>query len=363
VLTELVRDHFLGALYGVAVGDALGSPHEGQPGSVLRMKYGETPMHFVPDPRRGLRPGQWNDDTAQLIALVESYNACRDFEGLDAAARLVDWWKTNPRGPSELTRRVLRIFQHDLDFWTDAAIGVWYESAGTESGDGGLVRTLVAGMFHFGDIHKMVERTIDVCRLTHRDPRCIEASLVLNFVLVQLLHRRFAPNLAEQALTFLEATRRTRVWQANVLNVDRAILERHTNYSPYPTYFQAPNETLEALKRLPKARYEDLRATGRVADTMATALWCALHARTFEEAVHRAVMLGGKTDTQAALAGALAGARFGFARIPREWSAGVVDSARLMALGDVMIARAMVSEERDFQEGRREPQRRPPPVV
>lgn len=48
--------------------------------------------------------------------------------------------------------------------------------------------------------------------------------------------------------------------------------------------------------------------------TVPSAIGCALEARSFEEAVRLAVSLGGDADTQAAIAGSIAEARFGLPR-------------------------------------------------
>ena len=74
-------------------------------------------------------------------------------------------------------------------------------------------------------------------------------------------------------------------------------------------------------------------ASGRLAiESVPHALWAVGGADSFESAVLRAVRLGGDTDTTAAMAGAIAGAVFGAAEIPRAWLAalepGVVARAR-----------------------------------
>lgn len=51
-------------------------------------------------------------------------------------------------------------------------------------------------------------------------------------------------------------------------------------------------------------------------------------AQSFEEAVSLAVRCGGDTDTVAAMAGAIAGARFGAGSIPPRWYAALEDGAR-----------------------------------
>ena len=62
-----------------------------------------------------------------------------------------------------------------------------------------------------------------------------------------------------------------------------------------------------------------IRSGGYVLDTMHAALWCLLTTRGYAECVLRAVNLGGDTDTTAAVAGALAGARYGIDAIPADW--------------------------------------------
>ena len=62
-----------------------------------------------------------------------------------------------------------------------------------------------------------------------------------------------------------------------------------------------------------------IRSGGYVLDTYRAALWCLAGTDSYEECVLRAVNLGNDTDTTAAVAGALAGARYGFDSIPSEW--------------------------------------------
>jgi ADP-ribosylglycohydrolase len=73
---------------------------------------------------------------------------------------------------------------------------------------------------------------------------------------------------------------------------------------------------LNVLRSFPKT---DLpRGTGYVIDT----LWSArkaLEEKSFEDVVRTAILFGHDTDTTAAVAGGLAGIRFGFAGIPDRW--------------------------------------------
>ena len=49
------------------------------------------------------------------------------------------------------------------------------------------------------------------------------------------------------------------------------------------------------------------------------ALWCLLHTDSFQSCLLEAVNLGEDTDTVGAVAGGLAGIRYGLAAIPEEW--------------------------------------------
>lgn len=73
---------------------------------------------------------------------------------------------------------------------------------------------------------------------------------------------------------------------------------------------------LEGTQKLPR---DEIRSTGYVLDTLGAALWCACNTGSYEECVTEAVNLGGDSDTTACVAGALAGALYGYDSIPRQW--------------------------------------------
>ena len=53
--------------------------------------------------------------------------------------------------------------------------------------------------------------------------------------------------------------------------------------------------------------------------TLKAALWAAKHPESFEHGLSDVVCAGGDTDTNAAAAGAVLGARFGIDAIPARW--------------------------------------------
>jgi ADP-ribosyl-[dinitrogen reductase] hydrolase len=82
----------------------------------------------------------------------------------------------------------------------------------------------------------------------------------------------------------------------------------------------APDELVTALE--PLARGDSpgtLETSGYVVHSLQTALHDGLVSDSAEEAIVTAVNRGGDTDTIGAIAGAVAGARFGVSQLPDQW--------------------------------------------
>jgi ADP-ribosyl-[dinitrogen reductase] hydrolase len=72
---------------------------------------------------------------------------------------------------------------------------------------------------------------------------------------------------------------------------------------------------------------------------MQVALWCTAQPGSFEEIVVAVVNEGGDTDTNGAIAGAVAGARLGASSIPSRWLDNVAGTEELTKLADRLFER------------------------
>ncbi len=81
-----------------------------------------------------------------------------------------------------------------------------------------------------------------------------------------------------------------------------------------------------------------IRGTGYCIDALEAALWSVAGATNFREAVLRAANLGDDADTTAAIAGQLAGARWGASGIPAAWRGKAVAAERIVALARGLFA-------------------------
>ena len=103
--------------------------------------------------------------------------------------------------------------------------------------------------------------------------------------------------------------------------------------------YDAPNELVAALGPIARGETPDaLRTSGYVDYSLQTALHDALDAPSAEAAIVTAVNRGGDTDTIGAIAGAVAGARFGASGLPDRWLAAIDGADELERLATRIAA-------------------------
>jgi ADP-ribosyl-[dinitrogen reductase] hydrolase len=100
----------------------------------------------------------------------------------------------------------------------------------------------------------------------------------------------------------------------------------------------------ELAGRHPEFRFEgyDGEASGYVADTFRTVLDAFFSTENFEECLLKTVNRGGDADTTGAIAGGIAGARYGLAAIPRRWLEALDGTLReeLSALAEELVRKS-----------------------
>jgi len=291
-----VADHATGVLLGLACGDALGEPVEGWSSDRIEAEFGEL-RDFVGG---RVPPGGLTDDTEQALRLARSIAEHGTFDPDDTVDRFVDWHEGSAVGIGGLTRRVLQRIA-DGEHWRDASREAWKRSPeGRNAGNGSVMRTapIAVAYADAGDELATVSRTSS--RLTHWDLRCVYGCEVLNRTIQGCLQDD-----AEPLADALEGVPE-----------------------------EAPGELVDALAPIPDdIGEEDLRPTGYVVDTLQTALYYGLRADSAETAIVTAVNAGGDTDTIGAVAGAVAGARFGASDLPDRWMNELVAGDELGTLG------------------------------
>lgn len=287
-----------GVLLGLACGDSLGRPVEFESAAAIERRHGTL--------REMEGHGTWNqpagtvtDDTEQALCIARSVVERGGWDPSDTAERFVAWYDTKPFDIGNMTARSLRELKRGAK-WDEAGQRVWKNSQeGSNAGNGSVMRCPPLAVAFAEDPDTLSRASRQSSAITHADPRCTVGCDLLNRTVAGLLRGDDDPLAAALAA------------------VDDVPEELRAALEPVAAG-EAPTE---------------LRTTGYVVHTLQTALWDGLHAESAEEAIVRAVNRGGDTDTVGAVAGAVAGVRFGASALPERWLATLDGRDELERLG------------------------------
>lgn len=294
-INEKQLDRIRGALYGVAVGDALGGPLEFMSDRQICDAYGRV-TDMIGGGWLNLKPGEVTDDTQMTLCVARGIlDALEGDNGLDLVAsvgqQFIAWADSKPKDIGgacshsiAIAKGLGRIRWQGVPTaadWMEAARQTRRDGGRPVEGNGALMRTVYPGLYcKTKGAAEMQARAF--AEMTHRGDKSTEACV---------LYTRMVYLLTESVGNFQDG---------DVADFLHECLKG--------TFYDG---SVEAA-----ATYA---AGGYVVDSMSTAVSCLAHAQTFEEAVCAAANLGGDTDTNAAITGGLAGAWFGFSAIPARW--------------------------------------------
>lgn len=294
-LTSAQHDRACGVLLASAVGDALGASYEF--GSAA---YDGWPA-MIGGGLGGFAPGEWTDDTAQAVAIARVALTGADLrspEALDAIADgFLEWYAGGPADVGIQTSQVLRLAgRHATAAQLGAAATAVHErSGGRSAGNGSLMRTAPVALAHLDDPVALGEAAIRISALTHHDPVAGEgAALWCLMIRHAVLHGAFP--IAEDVLPLLKGS-----------HADWAAILTEAETKP-PSAFTENGWVVGALQ----AAWSAITHTP-VPEPMPC--------RHLQDALATAIGIGHDTDTVAAIAGALLGARWGASAVPQEWQA------------------------------------------
>lgn len=259
------RTMMTAAVYGFAVGDALGVPYLKQ----LRGTF--LCREMIGFGTAGQLPGTWSPNTSLLLATMDSLSHTGTFQTEDLRERLQQWehFSADFPGIKPLT----------IGATTDLAlmrgVGVSGVSA---NGSGSLVRMLPFAFIPHTDAQVRAASAI-----THAHPIVQDACVMYT-------------QIAQNLLAWKDVRTAAYLAQRNVMP------RINEPWEP----FLAESEP-------------ELDTSGYVVHMLEAVLWCISTTDNYVDAVKMAVNLGGQTATTAALTGGLAGIIYGREAIPHTW--------------------------------------------
>lgn len=289
---DMLNDRIAGALYGVAVGDALGGPLEFMSAEEIHRQHGWVTT-MLGGGWLGLEPGETTDDTAMTMAVAEGIMELPDAPFQAIGARFIEWAKSGPKDIGGTCRssimEAIRIGGDRPAFytWKDGSQRVADRNGHRSGGNGALMRAVYPALF-YPDKDEAVLVTRSQGHMTHWDKDSDEACKIYALMVHCL------------------------ITEAEKLEGDPGRLRKQFDEHLRPTKYNTDN-----LLRL--GRSGGLEPSGYVVDSFKCALFCLWDSKGFADAVCNAANMGGDADTIAAICGGLAGALYGFHAIPQEW--------------------------------------------
>lgn len=285
----------MGTLLGLAAGDSVGTALEfRRPGSFTPIEdlVGGGPFH--------LRPGEWTDDTSMALCLAESILDTGTMDLTDQLRRYLLWRDNGYLSSNGRCFDIGGTVGSQLERYRRTGEAVDPHPKDEAAANGSLMRLAPVPIRWHADPALAAARSADSSRSTHPARRPVDASRVLGWIIASLIH----------GVSFDEATASS-PWSGENL---------------HPAVAEVASGSWK--RKEPPA----IRGTGYCVDAIEAALWAVAGAADFRSAVLRAANLGDDADTTAAIAGQIAGARWGASSIPQSWAAKLVAADRITSL-------------------------------
>lgn len=275
-----VKDRFLGALLGLACGDAVGTTVEFSPrGSFPPVTGMDGGGPF------SLKAGQWTDDTSMALCLAESLLAKDGFDAADQMTRYRNWMEWGYLSSTGVC--------FDIGMTVREALGRYHPGGDPfcgstdphSAGNGSLMRLAPAVLFAHPDHDSLLTIAAASSRTTHAAPEAVECCQLFALAISAALAGR----------------------PKDRLLADIGVI------------FSEPKVAALVRGEFVSKPESQVFGTGYSVASLEAALWCFFNTSTFEDAVLRAANLGDDADTTAAIAGQIAGAFYGADAIPAQW--------------------------------------------
>lgn len=262
-----------GALFGLAIGDALGGTTEFLTKEEIKRIYGRV-EDIVGGGVWGLEKGETTDDTAMTLGVARGIlkNPQNPIEPI--GKEFLKWYDSKPRDVGAIISTVLNSYNGD---WEEAAKQAHFQYLNERSaGNGSLMRCLPIALA-YNDIHRIEEISRKQSKMTHYDSLADDACVIYNRIAFHVLHGK---GLNETINAEIQGT--------------------------------AYESSLNGEK-------PSCPPDGFVVNTFKWVLYWLLTCNSYGDVVIGAANEGNDSDTVAAIAGGLAGLECGFDGLPKEY--------------------------------------------
>lgn len=309
-------DRLKGGIIGLTVGDALGVPVEFTSREYLKQK---PVVDMIGYGTYNLPPGTWSDDSSLTFCLAESLLNGYNLE--DISKNIVAWrdnsfWCTDS-GVFDIgnqTKKSINILKKILLTNNIEKLNNLRDSSNERTNGNGSLMRIFPLFFYINEksLQKQFEIIWDVSALTH--PHILSALSCffylrfINYLSFQEKNIAFS-NAQQEAYDFFKSNEEISDYEIN----------------KFAKLF-LPN-----FKDLTE---DEIDSDGYVIHSLEASIWTFLNSDSYKKIVLKAVNLGIDTDTNAAIAGSLAGFYYGFKNIPSDWVESIAKKDNILSLCD-----------------------------
>ena len=300
-----------GSLYGMATGDALGVPSSTYAQQAVKERWGWIDTFLPPDPGHifhdGLKAGEYTDDTEQALALIHSFLRHKRVVPRDVVEEIIKWADrvkgkyASPLGPS--TERALKAIRAGADLTQSGRQG---------NTNGSAMRISPVGILHGirrSSCEELVKDVYLTCLPTHNTDVCVSSAAAVAWgIAVCLGGETDLERIVEETVRAAELGR-----QYGCKICAPSVAKRIRHACGLVKEAGSPQEAMENL-------YDIYAGMDLAADSIPVAIALFVLGKGDVKKVNEyCVNFGGDCDTNAAMAGAMAGAYSGIDSVPAEW--------------------------------------------
>ncbi|MEO6951643.1 MAG: ADP-ribosylglycohydrolase family protein [Polyangia bacterium] len=312
---EPLIEHATGALLGLALGDALGTTMElTRPQGLPRYPT------LLTGPQRELvgggpfelAAGQVTDDTQMASCLAAVLRAKKTKLTVDDLADAYAAWLPYAFDAGRQTRRSLQsIISGEAPF--AASKRVWLESGKRAAGNGSLMRTTPIALFFARDQVARCRWSAADSMVTHWDPRCVLACVAFNGAIASAVR-------GDTSVTdMIDAARDDLGYWANYLAQEDMKGDIDAVRAAEAVLIEDLDAAMSDDPGVHEPGLDHYETQGFVRVAFRLAFWHLSHSDNAEASLVDLANRGGDSDTNAAITGALLGARLGHDAFPLRW--------------------------------------------
>ena len=283
------QEQFQGAILGAACGDALGMPTEGLSYQEIQDAYGWVNAYKKPG-HRTQKPGQWTDDTEQMLLLTQTLIEAKGFELSTYYKKLLEFARkfiTHEIPNRGYGRNSKRAFQNLVE-------GI-SPSGGNSPSCGAAMKVGPLGLFYSDSPYESICQVVQECvQLTHLHPESISGACAI-------------------AVAVATATKPNATMPAILSSGIKAAEFVNDGIAPYL------RQVLDRVQYSKEPLYHILKTGFSVKSAVGICFAILSRFSTYKDAIEQAINIGGDTDSYAIMIGSILGAKDGLECIPAPW--------------------------------------------